>query len=162
MLIYRHPLGRTLLVALILSAAVTIISLCLAQRAHSEEVYGIERGSEAYHRVVDANGNPADPRPRNWCGWWLRHQLGVADRAYNRARKWASFGTRASGPAPGVIAVWPHHVGIVTAVPGPGRIILKSGNDDHAVREREHSSRGVIAWRWPSGMAMRFSSTSSY
>lgn len=93
----------------------------------------------------------ADPRPRAWCGWWLRQQLGVADRAYNLARKWAGIGTPAHGPAPGVIAVWPHHVGLVTGVPGPGRIILKSGNDSRAVRERERSTRGIIAYRWPPG-----------
>lgn len=96
-----------------------------------------------------------DPRPTRWCGWWLRQQLGVPDRAYNKASRWARFGTRAHGPAPGVIAVWPHHVGLVTGVPGPGRIILKSGNDGHAVRERERSTRGVIAWRWAYGMAMQ-------
>jgi hypothetical protein len=92
-----------------------------------------------------------DPRPRAWCGWWLRQQMGVADRSYNLARKWAQIGTPAHGPAPGVIAVWRHHVGIVTGVPGPGRIILKSGNDSRAVRERERSTRGVIAYRWPPG-----------
>jgi hypothetical protein len=33
------------------------------------------------------------------------------------------------------------------AVHGPGRIVLLSGNDGGAVRQRERSSRGVIAWR---------------
>lgn len=98
----------------------------------------------------DARVKPGhDPRPRAWCGWWLRHELGVANRIYNRARAWAHFGSRASGPAAGVIAVWPHHVGVVVSVSGPGAIILKSGNDGHAVRTRERSTRGVIAWRWP-------------
>lgn len=97
----------------------------------------------------DGNGNRADPRPRAWCGWQLRQWLGVADRAYNLARNWAHFGSRASGPAPGVIAVYPHHVGIVVSVPGPGRMVMKSGNDGHAVRTRERSTRGVIAWRLP-------------
>jgi hypothetical protein len=92
-----------------------------------------------------------DPRPSAWCGWWARQQFGVADRSYNLARKWAQIGTPAHGPAPGVIAVWRHHVGIVISVPGPGRIVLKSGNDGHAVRERERSSRGVIAYRWSPG-----------
>jgi hypothetical protein len=97
-----------------------------------------------------------DPRPARWCGWWLRQKLGVADRAYNLARNWARFGSPASGPAPGVIAVWRSHVGLVTAVPGPGRIVMISGNDAKAVRERERPSRGVIAWRWPHGrMASR-------
>jgi hypothetical protein len=43
--------------------------------------------------------------------------------------------------------VFRHHVGIVVAVSGPGRIVLLSGNDGGAVRQRERSSRGVIAWR---------------
>ena len=97
----------------------------------------------------DANGNRLDPRPRAWCGWWLRHHLGVTDRLYNEARAWTHFRSRASGPAPGVIAVYRHHVGIVVSVPGPGRMVMKSGNDGHAVRTRERSTRGVIAWRWP-------------
>lgn len=96
---------------------------------------------------VDASGN--DIRPARWCGFFLRHHLGVADRKYNLARNWAHYGSPANGPAPGVIAVFAHHVGIVTAVPGPGKIILLSGNDGGKVRERERSSRGVIAWRWP-------------
>lgn len=100
------------------------------------------------HPTLDANGN-YDPRPGRWCGWWLRQYLGVRDRAYNLARNWSHYGSPASGPAPGVIAVFANHVGIVTAVPGPGKMVLKSGNDGHAVRERERSTRGVIAWRIP-------------
>jgi len=97
----------------------------------------------------DANGNRLDPRPRAWCGWWLRHHLGVADRLYNEARAWAHYGHSANGPASGVIAVYRHHVGIVISVPRPGRMVMQSGNDGHAVRTRERSTRGVIAWRWP-------------
>jgi hypothetical protein len=85
----------------------------------------------------------------------LRQQLGVADRAYNLARRWASYGSPASSDCVNCIAVWPHHVGIVTGRPGPGTIVLKSGNDGHAVRERERSTRGIIAYRYPNGMASR-------
>lgn len=92
-----------------------------------------------------------DPRPARWCGWWARQQLGIKDKKFNLARNWAYIGSPAHGPAPGVIAVWRHHVGFVTAVPGPGRIILKSGNDGRAVRERERSTKGIIAYRWPPG-----------
>ena len=94
----------------------------------------------------------SDPRPHAWCGWWLRHQLGVADKAYNLARNWAHFGSPSGGPAIGAIVVWGHHVGIITARNGSGWVI-KSGNDGHAVRERERSVRGAIAFRWPSKMA---------
>ena len=112
---------------------------------------GVERRHRASRAVHYGAAKGLDPRPRAWCGWWLRHQLGVADRAFNLARKWAGIGTAAHGPAAGVIAVWPHHVGLVTGVPGPGRIVLKSGNDGHQVRERERSTRGIIAYRWPPG-----------
>jgi hypothetical protein len=101
-----------------------------------------------------AVGRPDDCRGIPWCGCYLRHVYGIADRAFDQARHWASWGTKANGPAPGVIAVFARgknggHVGIVTGVPGPGRIVLKSGNDGHRVRERERSTGGVIAYRWP-------------
>ncbi|MGH6788229.1 MAG: hypothetical protein ACRECC_00935 [Pseudolabrys sp.] len=87
-----------------------------------------------------------DPRPHSWCGWWLRHYLGVADRSFNLARNWTRYGSPAGGPSVGTIVVWRSHVGIITGSSGSGWII-KSGNDDHAVRERERSLRGVIAYR---------------
>jgi hypothetical protein len=40
--------------------------------------------ADAKSKRYDANGN--DIRPRAWCGWWMRQQLGVADRAFNLAR----------------------------------------------------------------------------
>jgi hypothetical protein len=92
----------------------------------------------------------ADPRPRAWCGWWMRHHVsqdpGVA---FNLARNWARYGRAAGGPAVGVIVVWPHHVGIITGRDGAGQWIVKSGNDGHAVRERARSLDGVFAYRWP-------------
>ena len=106
--------------------------------------------SARHYGHVDASGNAfRDPRPARWCGYWLRHRLGVADRAYNLARNWIHFGSPANSNCINCIAVFPHHVGLVTGRPAPGKIILLSGNDGHAVRERERSSRGVIAWRWP-------------
>lgn len=95
----------------------------------------------------------ADPRPRAWCGWWLRQQLGVADRRGNLARWWASYGSRASGPAVGVIVVWARgrrggHVGIITGKTDDGWLV-KSGNDGNAVRERVRSVKNAIALRWP-------------
>lgn len=107
--------------------------------------------AEARNKHHDANGNPitvTDARPARWCGWWLRQQLGVADRAFNRAIAWKHYGSPASSDCVNCIAVFPHHVGLVTGRPGPGRIILKSGNDGGAVRERERSSRCVIAYRY--------------
>jgi hypothetical protein len=94
----------------------------------------------------------ADPRPHAWCGWQMRQWLGVADRAYNLAANWRHYGSNAGGPAVGVIVVWWHHVGIITGH-NSGGWIIKSGNDNHAVRERERSLRGVIAYRQSGRMA---------
>lgn len=94
-------------------------------------------------------------KPRAWCGWWMRKHLGVANPAGNRARWWAGFGSRANGPAVGVIVVWARgrrggHVGIITGRNERGWIV-KSGNDGHAVRERVRSVTNAIAFRWPHG-----------
>jgi hypothetical protein len=77
----------------------------------------------------------------------MRQLEHVADTAFNLARNWAHWGRPASGPAPGVIGVMPHHVFKVIKVTGPGRVLAISGNDGHAVRTRERSTRQVIAWR---------------
>jgi len=91
----------------------------------------------------------ADPRPRAWCGWWMRRHLGVADVRGNLARWWASYGSNAGGPAVGALVVWAHHVGKITGQGPRGTWIVLSGNDGHAVRERPRSLRGAIAFRWP-------------
>jgi hypothetical protein len=90
----------------------------------------------------------------NWCGWWMRSYVGQKigqpiGVTYNKAREWAHFGRWAEGPAPGVIAVKPHHVMYVLSVPRLDRFVGISGNDGHAVRVRERTTRGIIAWRRP-------------
>lgn len=95
-----------------------------------------------------------DPRPHAWCGWQMRQWLNVADRNGNRAIWWARYGSNAHGPAVGVIVVWYHHVGIITGRTDTGWI-LKSGNDGHAIRERERSLRGAVAFRWPNQWASK-------
>lgn len=113
------------------------------------------------HSISNPMGSPrfrieasADPRPHAWCGWWMRHHLGVADKRYNLARNWAHYGTPAPGPEIGAIVVWRTHVGIITGATSTGWVV-KSGNDDHAVRERERPLRGAIAFRRPNGVALR-------
>ena len=88
------------------------------------------------------------PRPRAWCGWEMRRELGVMDPAYNLARNWSHYGSPAAGPAIGVLVVWPHHIGRISGG-GPGDWVVHSGNDGHAVRDRVRSLKGVIAYRWP-------------
>lgn len=92
-------------------------------------------------------GRPASCAGIPWCGCWLRLHLGIRDARLNLARAWASFGSPAPGPDRNVIAVWPHHVGLITANIGGGLIRLLSGNDGHAVRERVRTTRGIIAYR---------------
>ena len=90
----------------------------------------------------------AGGRPSAWCGWEMRQLVGGnPGPEYNLARNWAHWGRAASGPAPGVIGVMPHHVFKVVQVLGHGTVLAISGNDGHAVRVRPRSTAGVIAWR---------------
>jgi hypothetical protein len=104
-----------------------------------------------YCRIVPALTAPrpaaVDARPRAWCGWWLRHEVRRdPGPAFNLARKWVHWGYPAR-PAAGVVAVWPHHVGLITGRTAAGLWIVKSGNDRSAVRERPRSLAGAIAFR---------------
>lgn len=80
----------------------------------------------------------------------MAHHLGISGQLGRElwvARNWARWGSPAQ-PGPGVIVVWPHHVGqIISRAAGDLWIVL-SGNDGHAVRERPRSLRGAIAFRW--------------
>lgn len=100
----------------------------------------------------------ADERPwqcpqRAWCGCAASLKVfGENRRELWNARAWLKLGRPVSKPAPGVIAVYARgkgrgHVGIVTAVPGPHRIVLWSGNDLGAIRERERSTDGILGYR---------------
>lgn len=102
----------------------------------------------AAHAARVAGGRPVGC-PHAWCGCWLAAYRGIVDRSLWLARNWARLGSNAGGPRVGAIAVWPHHVGLVTAVDG-NRIMLLSGNDGNAVRERWRPTRGVIAYRFAS------------
>lgn len=86
-----------------------------------------------------------------WCGIYMRTQVyGDPGPSYNLARNWSHWGTRASGPAPGVVVVWPHHVGKVVYGECPsGAAMVNSGNDGNAIRTRCLSMRGAIAFRGP-------------
>jgi hypothetical protein len=77
----------------------------------------------------------------------MRQQLHVADRNGNRAIWWAGYGARASGPGKNTLGVMAHHVYLVLAVVGPGRVLAISGNDSGRVRTRVRTTRGTLAWR---------------
>lgn len=85
-------------------------------------------------------------RPRAWCGWYMRHLLGVADSRFNLARNWAHWG-HSGAPGVGAVVVWSHHVGKIVGREG-GQWVIQSGNDGHAVRIRPRSIAGAIAIRW--------------
>ena len=90
-----------------------------------------------------------DGRPRAWCGWEMRRELGVADPRYNVARNWAHWGANAGGPRVGAVVVWVHHVGRIVGGPdAQGRWLVHSGNDGNQVRTRYRSLAGAIAFRW--------------
>jgi uncharacterized protein (TIGR02594 family) len=97
-----------------------------------------------------------EARPRMWCGWWLAQHLGYKDRRLHYVLNWLDDKrfTRVAGPEVGQIAVFRRgkgggHIGIVKGVPGPGKIVLLSGNDSNAVRRRERSTARVIAYLVP-------------
>lgn len=90
--------------------------------------------------VASASG--VGPRPRRWCGWWMRTQLGGGP-AYNLAWNWRNYGSATSAQV-GAVVVWRHHVGIITGQASNGRWIVKSGNDGGQVRERARSVSGAI------------------
>ena len=98
----------------------------------------------AYGRRTYASwgGRSVGGRPRAWCGWWMRTQLGGGPE-FNLAANWRRYG-RASGPQIGAVVVWPHHVGIITGRASNGRWIVKSGNDGGRVRERAQSVAGAV------------------
>jgi hypothetical protein len=98
-----------------------------------------------YHHVRVEIGHISTGRPRAWCGWYMRQLLHVADAAYNLARNWAHWG-HATTPHVGAIVVWRHHVGRIVAG-RPGAWVINSGNDGHAVRTRQRSIAGAIAFR---------------
>jgi hypothetical protein len=90
---------------------------------------------------------------RNWCG----HYLGLIARGLGLkppagaalAANWRHFGMPAHGPAPGVVAVFAHHVGVVVAVLPGSRVLVRSGNHGHRVADGVYAAGRAIAWRKP-------------
>ncbi len=87
------------------------------------------------------------PRPRAWCGWYMRQIKGVKDSSYNLARHWINYGNR-TVPGLGVVVVWPHHVGYIVGG-SPGNWIVRSGNWNNRVADvpLNRMGRNVIAYR---------------
>ena len=97
--------------------------------------------------------NPTGQK-RAWCAVFANMVLkrtGYHGTGSAAAVSFARYGRPAAGPAPGVIAVWPHHVGFVVGSNGPGRIRVVSGNHNHRVEESTYATRGVMTFRYPDG-----------
>lgn len=113
------------------------------QGNYGRRTYANRRTYRSYSSYESAGRyGGAGGRPRAWCGWWMRTQLGGGPE-YNLARNWRNYG-RSSGPQIGAVVVWPHHVGIITGRASNGKWIVKSGNDGGAVRERAQSVSGAV------------------
>ena len=92
--------------------------------------------------AVRHHGGTLGPRPRAWCGWWMRKHTGRLDRDLNRARAWLRFPR--TSPRPGAIVVWARgkrggHVGQIVEVIDRCTALVISGNDGGAVRTRERN-----------------------
>lgn len=126
-------------------------------RRHYREQPQIERANESYASTELGSimarylgTNPTHMR-RSWCGEFM----GMAARAaghqppvgYALARNWSHAGMAASGPEPGVVMVMRHHVGIVLANLGGGRVLVRSGNHGRRVGDGIYSAQRAIAWR---------------
>ncbi len=128
-----------------------IFCLCFALPAHATSWASSDPAQTKNHqtRVHDAAATSrGDPRPRLWCGWFMRHLKGVADLRFNLAREWAHWGRNAGGPRVGAVVVWTYHVGEIVGAPDArGRWLVHSGNDGNAVRTRYLAVNRAIAFR---------------
>jgi uncharacterized protein (TIGR02594 family) len=108
--------------------------------------------------IVEARrhlGTNPTTRARLWCARFMNlvlQRTGYRGTGSDLAMSFAKYGHQISRPRVGAIAVMRRkgggHVGIVTAVPGKGRIVLLSGNDGRR-RERVRSTRNVVAYVMP-------------
>lgn len=91
---------------------------------------------------LSTGGYNAGPRPRNWCGWWMRTQLGGGPHL-NLAWNWRHYGSPAS-PQVGAVVVWRRHVGMIVGQASNGQWLVKSGNWGGRVATVARSIRGAI------------------
>lgn len=96
-------------------------------------------------------GRPSGCPLRRWCGCFLQHYFGLADKTLWNARRWAGVGRPAAAGCVGCIAVLSRgnggHVGIVRGYDGANPIIL-SGNHNNSVGTATYPRSRVIAYRY--------------
>jgi uncharacterized protein (TIGR02594 family) len=116
-------------------------------------VDGAKHGSSDVVAAAERyRGTNPTGRSHDWCAEFANLVLkrtGHRGSGSALARSFASYGRPAPGPVPGAIVVFPHHVGFVMRVEGPGRIRVVSGNHGHRVGEGTYSTRRAIAYRYP-------------
>jgi hypothetical protein len=120
------------------------------QLSSADYVAGAVRGTV---RKVGAQfvAGSSDDRPRDcygiaWCGCYMRHLKGVADRAYNLASNWAHWG-QPSYAHPGAVVVWRGHVGEIVGECSGTLCPVLSGNFNNRVAVATLSIANVIAIR---------------
>lgn len=133
-------LWLALFTVLFLSQTGTANATNASHHRHSHHISGSYSGHSAAF---------SDGRPSAWCGWFLRKQVpSDPGPQYNLARQWLNYGTKASGPLPGVIAVWPHHVAMIVGYDNNRhQWITHEGNWRHREHLGPRSLSGVIGWR---------------
>ncbi len=117
----------------------------MARHGHTARHYVRVEATEPVEHDVSMS-RPSDCYGIAWCGCFLRHYFGLADRALNSAFEWTHVGHQTTAHN-GAIVVWRHHVGILRSEPVDGRALVLSGNDGHRVRLRAVSLSRVIAYR---------------
>lgn len=121
--------------------------------------------------IAGAQSNPSilglyaacgHPEIRNddtaWCAAWIGGgplaESGIKGTGSLLAASYFDFGVPLDAPRPGAIAVWPHHVAIVSEVLPDGRIKAIGGNQGHsegrsAVTEAVFKKSTDVRYRWP-------------
>ena len=84
----------------------------------------------------------AGPKPKRWCGWWMRTQRGGGPEL-NVAWNWSKWG-QPTQPQVGAVVVWRHHVGEIVGQAANGKWLVRSGNDGNQVRTRARSVKGAV------------------
>ena len=115
----------------------------------SDPVYMLGGGSSLVGAMEQHLGGNPTGRSHNWCAAYLGmvlKGLGLPTSGSDMAVSYAHYGHPAS-PAPGVIAVFPHHVGVIVKVIGNDKVELVSGNHSHRVGVGVYSMHKAVAWR---------------
>lgn len=139
----------------LVAVAIALICVIAATPAFARHHKFSHRHHYRHHYTV--NVNASDPRPRQWCAWWLRRYLHIPRSAfprnqYNLARAFARIGSPAPHGCTGCIAVFSRgrggHVGLVKSWDANGNPVILSGNFNGRVGIGAHPKRRLIALRW--------------